>query len=218
MEYPDYKTYAILYARYFREDRLIKLLDGLPFREAIVADLCCGEGRVSFEALKRGASRVWAVDQCADMIPTPLQNAVDIWVSSVEKALALRPSRSLDKVKVVVCQQGVNYWLNRKSAELLHDIMEKGGIFAFNTFTVCPPKIPRTMRYQLEERQYWECSYYINGMVHHVQACEGIPPHVTAFQWLSGKTIREIMKGLFILDSAIQEGSSVIYHCRKISQ
>jgi trans-aconitate methyltransferase len=214
MEYPDYKTYATLYARYFREDRLKELIDRLPFRGNWVMDLCCGQGRVTYEALKRGADGVFAIDECRQMVPEKMRRNRKIHDSykSIEHKLAHWYFRS---VKVAVCQQAVNYWLSRKTAKQLAEIIEPGGIFAFNTFATCPSKTPRTMNYEIEGRQYWECSYLIDNMVHHVQVCEGIPPHVTSFQWLSEDAIHGILNGLFSVH-IIKDGPSAIYRCMKI--
>jgi hypothetical protein len=73
------------------------------------------------------------------------------------------------------------------------------------------------MSYNLSGWQYWECSYLIAGseeMVHHVQVCEGLPPHVTVFKWLSEDMIREILDDLFTI-RIIKEGASAIYHCKR---
>ena len=51
-------------------------------------------------------------------------------------------------------------------------------------------------------------------MVHHVQVCDGIPPHVTEFQWLSKDAIQRMLKGLFTIDT-IEGDGSVIYRCTK---
>ena len=220
MEYPDHKTYAVLYARYFRPERLDALLNNLPFQGANVLDLCCGEGRVSFESLKRGATRIFAIDECSDMIPKALWDAVEVWKGSVTEALRLWTTGEFkpDKVKVVICQQSVNYWLSREAAEQLHAVMEPNGIFVFNTFANCPSRTPRTMSYTLEGRQYWECSYLAGSdTIHHVQVCEGILPHVTTFKWLSDEAIRAILKGLFEIRT-IWMGTSVIYKCTSLQK
>lgn len=213
MEYPDYKTYRTLYSRYFRKDRLDALLKRLPFRKGFFLDLCCGEGRVSLEARKRGANKIVAIDMCSDMIPKSLRAKVDVRTSSVESVLKRWES---GLVSVAVCQQSINYWLSRETAEQLHTIMAPGGIFSFNTFVDRPSKTPRTMNYELEGKQYWECSYLLGDMVHHVQICKGIAPHVTAFRWLSENVIRDILAGLFDVQ-LFREGSSVIYRCEKLS-
>ncbi|MHA2279622.1 MAG: class I SAM-dependent methyltransferase [Promethearchaeota archaeon] len=218
MEYPDHKTYRTLYARYFNEERLAALLRRLPFRGGITLDLCCGEGRVSLEALRRGASQVSAIDQCTAMVPISLHEKVDVWIGTVEEALR-RFRNSLgsyrNSFRVIVCQQGVNYWLSRETAIQVHALLEPNGVFAFNTFLNCPPRTPMIRAYELDGKQYWECSYLVgDDMVHHIQACEGIAPHVTAFKWLSTHAIFEILKGLFTLNT-IESDTSIIYHCRK---
>lgn len=227
MAYPDHHTYATLYARYFQEDRLQALLDGLPFEGNWALDICCGAGRVAFEALKRGAEGVFALDECREMISDEMRENRKIHDMCISTDLVfrrrvcgyVRPRGSewwYRKVKVAVCQQGVNYWLSRETAEELHAIIEPGGVFAFNTFTTCPSRIPRTMEYELGGRHYWECSYYIGGFVHHVQICNGIPPHVTAFRWLPSRTIHEMLDGLFDVRATESEsGKSVIYRCTK---
>jgi len=181
MKYPDYETYRILYARYFKEDRLKKLLARLPFRGGITVDLCCGEGRVALEAKRRGATTVIAIDECKEMIaPAVFDNHPNIIVGITSIAAALK-TWMFKKARLAICQQAVNYWLTRELAEQLHGILEPNGVFAFNTFNTCPSSIPSTESYVFEDRQYWECRYTICNMVHHVQACEGIEPHDVKF-------------------------------------
>lgn len=54
----------------------------------------------------------------------------------------------------------------------------------FNTFNTKPAEVPQTKQYIFEERQYAEIAYCTNNTVHHVQACEGLPMHLTTFQWI----------------------------------
>lgn len=214
MDYPDHRTYAILYARYFKPERLDALLDGLPLEGNVVLDLCCGEGRVALEAVARGATLVFAVDECPDMIPEDLMhnNKIILVPFSVEHILE---SWTFRKVRVVVCQQAINYWLTRQMCCCLADVVEPGGIFAFNTFNSCPPLIPRTLSYELGGRHYWECSYTIPpSVIQHVQVCEGMSPHVTSFRWLSEESIRAMLEDWFEV-SVVNDGPSSIYRCRR---
>lgn len=215
MEYPDHKTYAALYARFFRKDRFEKLLEGLDFQNKLVIDLCCGAGQVSMEAMNRGAYTVIAIDESRDMISQELYDRPNVIVghTSAEKALSSWHWKPAD---IVICQQAVNYWLTRQTAKQLHEVMHKDGVFAFNTFVNRPSETPKTMSYELGGRRYWEYSQLIGDMVHHVQACDGIPPHITAFRWLSEEEILTILGGLFEIRPRYYS-SSVIYRCTPIA-
>jgi len=214
MKYPDHETYAILYARFFRRDRLLKLLENIDFEDRLVLDLCCGAGQVSLEAMERSARHVIAIDESRDMTSPELHQRQDIIVghTSVERCLMGWPWKPAE---IVICQQAVNYWLTSHTAKLLRAVMPEDGIFVFNTFANRPSETPSARKYELNGRHYWEYHHLIGDVVHHVQACNGIPPHVTSFKWLSEEKIRSILDGLFEVDTCY-EAASVIYRCTAV--
>jgi len=192
----------------------------LRFRSGLILDLCCGGGRITRDALRRGAKRVIAIEECPQMLKDwDYKNNPKITVlqTSVQKALRNWDLMNFGKVRTAICQQAVNYWLNRETAVLLHKILEEDGTFSFNTFVNIPSRIPQIKTYSLNEKQYTEITYIENNdLIHHVQICEGLPPHTTSFQWLSAEKIQEITKDLFSIHTLVS-GPSIIYHCSKLS-
>ncbi len=120
------------------------------------------------------------------------------------------------KIDVAVCQQGVNYWLDDNHVKCLYGLMNKGGIFIFNTFNQKPPKKPKVKKYSLQingrERYYIEVSYLIGKEVHHIQTCDGLPPHVTSFKWFSRNFLTDILKPYFDIE-IIRDKKTDIYKC-----
>lgn len=52
-------------------------------------------------------------------------------------------------------------------------------------FTEKPSNKPTIKEYDIDGKHYAEVYYSIGDVVYHVQTCEGYPPHLTAFDYIS---------------------------------
>ncbi len=226
MKYPDYKTYEILYARFLQGDRSEQLLDLAGNIEGkSLIDICCGGGRLTKEALKRGIRKIIAVDSEPSMIPNEIKNnrKIDSYTSGIEYRLLVIPEHYHEKIDIAICQQGINYWLTETLAKNLSLIMKPGGVFIFNTFNEEPSEMPEINKYMAdsgcgEQRIYVEVSWRIDDGrwddVQHIQICEGFPPHFTSFKWMDDEYIRACLEAYFDVE-LIKDGKTSIYKCVK---
>lgn len=209
MDYPHHSTYARLYARYLAPERTEQLLDlAGPLAGAKVLDLCGGGGRLARAAARRGA-RVMLLDQSA---PMAAASDVQWYQSSVEDALVSFSGPFREVFDVVFCQQAINYWLTEKTARQLAFNMAPGSRFIFNTFNKQPPAVPLIKAYEYEGLHYVESSHLVGDTVHHVQICEGMAPHMTAFAWLSREDLTRWLAPYFTLTEHV-EGATSVWVC-----
>ena len=119
------------------------------------------------------------------------------------------------------CQQAVNYWLTKATAEQLALSMPIGGVFVFNTFNQKPSKVPKVKEYSVERTSslgsdsFVEISWMVENDwfdVHHVQICQGETPHFTKFKWLSEEYLKNSLENFFDID-IIVDGNTSIYKC-----
>ena len=68
--------------------------------------------------------------------------------------------------------------------------------------------------YEINNKKYIEVAYHIDGMVHHVQCCEGYEPHVTEFAYISPKQIRAWLEKYFELFEE-KHDKTTIWRCIK---
>ena len=225
MKYPDIKTYEILYARFLLEDRSKQMMDLVGDLEGkVFMDICCGSGKLTKEAISMNTKKNIMIDAEATMIKDNFWCAkvADIYVEEVQNAFIKLFGNYYDKIDVAVCQQGINYWLDKDKAKRLSLLMKKGGIFVFNTFNQKPSTFPSTREYSLKNiygkiRHYIEVSWRIEGEhndVQHVQICEGIEPHFTKFKWMDEEYIRNCLDKFFEIE-IITDGKTDIYRCVK---
>jgi len=148
-EYPDWKTYHALYARYQKRPvgALIDVYDraqGLTGKH--VLDLCGGAGKISEECVIRGAAQAFVVDENTKMVNRIKGNrGIKVFVGKVGEFLEHAKVWYRDGKggpDVVFCRQAVNYWMDTKSVKALAKLMEPGSIFIFNTFNQKPPSEP----------------------------------------------------------------------------
>ena len=119
------------------------------------------------------------------------------------------------KLDIVFCRQAVNYWMNPECAASLANIINPGGLFIFNTFNTKPSTDPIVKEYYLYDIKFIEISYIDeNGMVHHVQIREGLPPHTTQFRWLSKTYFKNCLDKWFNVD-IITKNKTDVYKCTK---
>lgn len=217
-KYPDGKTYRKLYQRFYNgrmAGELLELVSG-GVRGKAVLDLCGGDGRLSLEAVRLGAERVFLVDREKTMISREAGRCprIGIRIGSVEYWLENFSGLGL-RFDCVACQQAVNYWLNGETARLVAEILKKGGTFVFNTFNRKTPRKPLVKEYRIGKDNFAEISWLAGKVVHHVQVREGMAPHVTSFYWLSPKRLEAILRPYFKV-TVRKQGRTSLYSCVKI--
>jgi SAM-dependent methyltransferase len=194
-QYPAGNDYEVMYKKYFTRSPLdlINLVEINP--EDNIADLCSGTGRLAKELLKFNCF-VTCVDISTKMMPPEIQACFFNIQMGVDTFLQW----CQEKYHGMFCQQAVNYWLNAVTAKWLAKRIVTGGFFVFNTFRECPPTYPMAKEYEIGDRKYVEVVYHVDGIVHHVQCCEGYAPHVTKFAYISPKQFREWLEPYFKLE------------------
>jgi len=218
-------TYRKLYARYLpphgrSETEMVDLAG--DFKGKVVLDLCGGAGAIALECVERHAKTVALLDGCVAMVDvaTLERKGVRVWVADVDEFLRIpAPDRWL--FDVVFCRQAVNYWFDEETIEGLAAKIAPDGIFIFNTFNRKPPERPVVKQYSLSDgdgtHHFVEVHWCVDGIVHHVQVCEGMEPHCTAFRWSSPERFREVLEPCFDLDVRT-DGPTYIYVCRKSAE
>lgn len=215
-EYPDYETYSALYRRYLVGPSVTELLHLLePLRGARFLDLCSGEGELALNAIAAGAGATAVVDVQPLMIAPAVRRCAQIQVLTHDVHDALVHLRARHEFfDRVACRQAVNYWLTADSAKLVWLVLASGGVFAFNTFNVKPPKRPRVLEYPLDGHHFTEVSWLVGDRVHHVQIREGMAPHATSFRWISPEEFREMLEPHFRV-AEVRRGKTSLYRCEK---
>lgn len=229
--------YEALYARFVEDntDAFWDATGGVKGKSFL--DLCCGTGRLSLRALQEGAARVVAIDR-SGLMAEQMKRALDARaeVSHVSTRMArleiaaLPHALMLDGIRdgefdVVVCRQGANYWLfdDKMPGLIPHTVaktMKKGGVFVFNSFSICPSYQPTVKMRTFEGKQYMEATWLDakdGRTVHHVQALEGMPPHVSSFAYVAPHEWRDTMEagGFKVEQSLLNGGRTVLYRCVK---
>jgi len=216
-----YEQYKILYARYLDPKRTNKLLDLAGSLEGKnVIDLCGGGGRLSRKALKRGAEEVTLIDASATMTEHLNQWDISVFLNTIGQGLRLLPN---EDTAAAFCQQGINYWFDRNTIELLSLKMKPGGVFIFNTFNNKPRSEPDVRRYTISGKTYVEIFWTqrigdndgFPTKVHHVQCVQGLPPHYNTFKWVSPTDFKRILKTCFNKVEVFIEGKTSTYRCTK---
>lgn len=215
-KYPDLATYMKLYQRFCGNrsaEDLINLAGAVTNKT--VLDLCGGSGKLSFEAIKRGAKTAWLVEREKKMISSDiwLHPRIKVFVGTVESRLK-EFVRKKNKFDCIVSQQAVNYWLNKNTVELLVRVLAKKGVFVFNTFNHKPSEKPTVKEYEIGENKFVEVSWLIKDLVYHVQIREGMPCHTTSFYWLSPEHLAGILEPYFSV-TVKKESRTSLYRCLK---
>lgn len=202
--YPNGNDYEVMYRKYFCRSPmeligLVKINKGDK-----IVDLCGGTGRLTKELLKLDCGTTY-VDVSTRMLLPELQDHVERIHMDAKTFFEWCDN----KYNGVFCQQGVNYWLTEKTAELLAGVIVPGGFFVFNTFRECPPTYPMAKEYEIGDRKYVEVAWRVDGIVHHVQCCEGYAPHVTKFAYISPKQFREWLEPYFKLEEHVRGKTAI---------
>jgi ubiquinone/menaquinone biosynthesis C-methylase UbiE len=209
--YPDYETYNKLYGRYLVKslDRFFTKMD--PKGKHIL-DLCAGGGHLTQYALDHGAEYVRMVDKSFHMCNPTLHKhpRVTIATNSVEGVVHTFDDEPFD---MVLCRQGINYWLKQTDPEKLAKLVKRDGMFVFNTFGNKPPEEPKTREYYHGGIKYKEVSFLFDNKVHHVQTATDMEPHFTVFDWISPDEYRARLSPYFMSMEEEVDGPSSMWYC-----
>lgn len=218
--FPEYSTYANLYARYLNEDKIAEMTElAYPFKGKSILDLCSGGGRLPkwlLEHFPDDPKSITLVDAERRMLPKPpFPLNVTVICASVFTTVRQIPEDSID---ITFCQQGVNYWFCQEDVKYLHRILKKDGLFVFNTFWKDPGTIPRVKEYvygkSRPENHFVEISWRVDKTIHHVQICNGMAPHFTEFMWITPKEFKDILEPYFKVEEHRRDSTS-LYRCMK---
>lgn len=210
MKYPKYTEYEKMYKRYFKKgvDYLLKYAN--LKKEDQVLDLCGGNGRLSIK-LKEIVNNVSYVEQEPDMIPKELKDlGIKIYNTSVQKFV----KNTVNKYDKIFCEQAINYWLLDTDIKKLRNILNKDGLFIFNTFSKRPSEQPMIKEYTMDNTNYLEISYLVSNIVEHIQIREDYPPHFTEFAWISEEEFTRLLSPYFNI-TIYNDGKSALYVCQK---
>ncbi len=228
----DCDTYNKLYKRFLKRGPG-QMLDLAEFKAGdSFLDLCCGTGRASVEAIDRGASRAFAIDKTA----TKLSCEFELKDFLMEYSGIKRGPMEFQQYDVrqffydteglanmmfdcIFCQQGINYWLKTEdrigetSAKLVSKVLKPNGKFVFNTFNKKPSEDIVVKEYKIDDVHYAEVSQLVDGVVHHGQFCDGLPPDHQEFNWISPEEFMSLLKPYFKNISIHKDGPTDIYIC-----
>lgn len=189
VNYLDRETYDLLYARFQDEQKLRDLVElACPRDHEVVADICCGGGRLG---LNLPCKSIYMVDACEEMMPdrTLASPRHRLIVRDAVEFLEMWQEPELD---VIFCCQAANYWLTDiRAYHAVFKALRSGGRFVFNTFLNPPPR-NHARSYVHDGRRYVEYSDFdpASKMVDHVQVMEGAPPHFTSFRHLAWQEVK----------------------------
>tara|TARA_Y100000310_G_C20695203_1_gene825183 strand:- start:43 stop:702 length:660 start_codon:yes stop_codon:yes gene_type:complete len=216
MKYPRHEIYEILYARFFREEKTEQMLDAAgDLNGKVILDCCCGNGRLTTAALKRGAEKSFMIDKEIDMVPRDFwgNNKAKTMIGNMEEKLELCVNDEI-KVDAAFCQQSINYWLNEATAMLLSFVLKEDGVFVFNTFKNRPPIKPLIKEYCLEGKDFIEVTWSVGkDDIHHLQICSHHSHHFTKFKWMDEDYIRQCLTKRFWIHKEAEDDVTVLYKC-----
>lgn len=187
------EDYERLYARYVGRNLDQLILAAGPVEGKRVLDLCAGSGAVAKRAKQLGAASVTACDKSRNMLEGLFEQGIDQVVVLEDDPSEVTLGNIVEQVgtgyDLVICRQAVNYWWNTNSVGNAMLPLKRGGHFLFNTFhgdSWSNPEHPQTSEYEIDGLYYAEVWWLgKHDTIHHVQCCEGMPPHVTTFDHIS---------------------------------
>lgn len=219
IRYPNLKTYEVLYAKYLDGNRMQQLMDlAGDIKHKVFMDICCGGGRLTREAIKRKTHKNIMIDFEGNMVAEDFYSSNDahLYIMTVEEAFKTMLLKYNTKIDIAMCQQGINYWLSYTLASQLSRLINRGGVFIFNTFNEKPSETPTIKEYTITPpgKHYIEISWLTKGYVQHVQICEGYPPHFTQFMWMNRDYIVSCLAEFFDIEET-QDKKTSIYKCTR---
>lgn len=223
-EYLTGNQYELLYAKYLeRPSRLLVAPDPAVVLDkgTHLLDLCTGSGVVVRAAIRMGIDsyNIVAVDESKAMNLNMPAN-VRTYTAPVTRFMTFdRLEEVCRPFDLITCRQAVNYWWDGEIVDRVLGLLAPGGCFVFNTFNTKPADVPQTKQYIYDDHQFAEIAYSIGDAVHHVQAREGLPAHVTIFPWIDpsefAKPLRAaVMDGVLLNWRRVREGPTDTYIAR----
>jgi SAM-dependent methyltransferase len=219
------KDYDRLYARYVGRNLDKLILAAGPVEGKRVLDLCAGSGAVAKRAKELGAASVTAADKSRKMLGGLFEQGVDQVIVLEDDPRDVTLNNIAEQVgtgyDLVISRQAVNYWWNINSLGEAMLPLKPGGVFLFNTFhgdTWTNAHHPSTSEYKVGILHYAEVWWLDDTVIRHVQCCEGMPPHITTFDYISRGVFQLSIEdhGEFISEWHVErDGNTDIYMCQR---
>jgi SAM-dependent methyltransferase len=226
----DYKhlmgeDYERLYSKYLiRPSRLLVAPDPAVAldKDTRLLDLCSGSGAVVKAAMEMGVApgNIVAVEESQAMsFELHRHGAIHVVHGNLEYLGLYDMLAKHGLYDLITCRQAVNYWWNSEIVERIVRLLAEEGCFVFNTFNTPPAEVPQTKQYVHDGVQFAEIAYRIDDIVHHVQAREGMPMHLTTFRWIEpveyAITFDDLKsRGMIAEWSRAIDGTTDTYVCR----
>jgi len=188
-EYLIGEDYERLYAKYLERPRRLLVAPDPPVildKRTRLLDVCAGSGVVVRAAIEMGldSHNIVAIEESKAMSLMMPAN-VRTYTSPVTRLGTFEHIEEMcQPFDLITCRQAVNYWWHIQIVERIVGLLRKNGCFVFNTFNTAPAEVPQTKQYVHDGAQFAEIAYRVGSTVHHVQCREGMPMHLTTFQWI----------------------------------
>lgn len=189
-EYLIGEDYERLYAKYLEHPRRLLVAPDPPVildERTRLLDLCSGSGAVVKAAMEMGVApeNIVAVEESRSMsFELHRHGPINVVHGHLEYLGLYDKLTERGPYDLITCRQAVNYWWHIQIVERIVGLLRKNGCFVFNTFNTAPAEVPQTKQYIHDGAQFAEIAYRVGSTVHHVQAREGMPMHLTTFQWI----------------------------------
>jgi len=196
--------YDALYSRYLaRPTRLLAAPDPpvVLDKRTRLLDLCSGPGTVVKAALGMGLDpkNITVVEESRRFASELHRFPVNVIYGDAGYSGLYQHAleTGYGPFHLVTCRQAVNYWWNKEAVGALLGTLFTGGCFVFNTFNTPPSEKPAVKRYQhVDGNHYAEIAYLVGDTVHHAQAREGLPMHMTTFKWIPPEVFADDLDAL----------------------
>lgn len=218
--------YDKLYAKYLDNPRRLLVAPDPPVvlgKETRMLDLCSGSGAVVKAAIEMGVDpgRILVVEESKAMT-LDMPGEVRMLHEPVTRRLTFDKIEHIRRspFDLITCRQAVNYWWHPEIVARVASLLAEDGCFVFNTFNTAPAEVPQTKQYVHDGAQFAEIAYRIGDVVHHVQAREGMPMHLTTFLWIDPAQYADDLdsltsRGFLARWDRTSEGTTDTYVCRR---
>jgi len=207
MKWSDYK---LLYKKHLKEEKKKKFLSFIgEVKDKRIVEILRGKLVNSF--VEGEAKRVDLICEEEAAYLDDISDKVGITSIGVEKGLRSFPPYSFD---YAVCLGTINFWFTDKHIEIVHDLLDRNGEFIFDSIDFKPSLVPLVEIYQLEDKSYLEAKWLAGETIYHIQVCEGMPPNIDTYPWISSEGFLEVLNKYFKVE-IYKDESGKIYKCMK---